>query len=297
MGMVIMRLSSIFNTAEPVLSFEVYPPRTEAGYQSMYASVDRLMAFRPGFFSCTYGAGGSTQGPTLDICTEIMQRHQVPVMAHLTCVGSTVAELEAWLDQARSRGVPNIMALRGDPPQGQEQFSKVEGGLGYANELVELIRSRYSNFGIGVGGYPEVHQEAPSPEADLANLKRKVDAGADAIVTQLFYENGDFFRFRDQCHRAGINVPIVPGLLPIVNFPQVRRITSLCKARIPAELHAQLEASKENPEAAATIGVEHAARQVEGLLAAGVPGIHFYVLNQSEATRQVLSSLGMDKTA
>jgi methylenetetrahydrofolate reductase (NADPH) len=290
-----MRLKSIFSTGKPALSFEVYPPKTPAGYEAMYASVDRLMVFNPGFFSCTYGAGGSTQGPTLDICSEIMRRHGVPVMAHLTCVGSTVADLTAWLDQARDRGIANIMALRGDPPQGQESFTKVEGGLGYANELVGLIRSRFPDFGIGVGGYPEVHQEAPNASVDMDNLKRKVDAGADAVVTQLFYENTDFFRFRDQCAKAGISVPIVPGLLPIVNFPQVKRITSLCKARIPSELYEKLEASKDNPESTAAIGIRHAARQAEDLLKAGVPGVHFYVLNQSEATRKVLESLGMGR--
>lgn len=290
-----MRLKSIFSSDKPALSFEVYPPKTPAGYESMYLSIERLMAFKPGFFSCTYGAGGSTQGPTLDICSEIMRRHGVPVMAHLTCVGSTVQELASWLDQARERKIPNIMALRGDPPQGQESFTRVEGGLGYANELVELIKARYPDFGVGVGGYPEVHQEAPNARVDMDNLKRKVDAGADAVVTQLFYENTDFLRFRDQCGRAGIRVPVVPGILPIVNFPQVRRITTLCKARIPSELFEKLEAGKDNPDAAAAIGIGHAARQVEGLLGEGVPGVHFYVLNQSEATRKVLESLGMGR--
>jgi methylenetetrahydrofolate reductase (NADPH) len=290
-----MRLKSIFATGKPALSFEVYPPKTPAGYEAMYASVGRLMEFGPAFFSCTYGAGGSTQGPTLDICSEIMRRHSVPVMAHLTCVGSTVAELESWLSQARDRGIANIMALRGDPPQGQESFIRVQGGLGYANELVDLIRARFPGFGIGVGGYPEVHQEAADAATDLVNLKRKVDAGADAVVTQLFYDNDDFFRFRDKCHQAGIRIPIVPGLLPIVNFPQVKRITSLCKARIPSDLFEKLEAGKDNPEAAAETGIRHAAAQYAQLTRAGVPGVHFYVLNQSEAARRVLEAAGASR--
>ncbi|MCY2938987.1 MAG: methylenetetrahydrofolate reductase [NAD(P)H] [Planctomycetota bacterium] len=287
------RLKDLLATGKPVWSFEVFPPKTPAGLESMYGAVDRLMTFKPVYFSCTYGAGGSTQGPTLDICTEIMRRHQVATMAHLTCVGLTVDSLRDFLRQARERGIQNIMALRGDPPKGQEGFQKIEGGLGYASDLVGLIRSEFPEMGIGVGGYPETHQEATSPEDDLRHLKTKVDAGADAVVCQLFYNNDDYFRFVDRCHQINIRIPLVPGLLPIVNFPQIQRITALCGAKLPDSLYAELEKHQNDPAATAEIGADHARRQTEGLIQKGAPGVHFYVLNQSEAAYQALKGLGV----
>jgi methylenetetrahydrofolate reductase (NADPH) len=287
------RLKDLLSGKGPVWSFEVFPPKTPAGFESMYAAVDRLMAFKPAYFSCTFGAGGSTQGPTLDICSEIMRRHpQVATMAHLTCVGLKVEALLDFVRQARDRGITNIMALRGDPPKGQEGFRKTEGGLGYANELVAVIRNEFPDMGIGVGGYPETHQEATSPEDDLRHLKTKVDAGADAVVCQLFYDNADYYRFVDRCRKLGIQIPLVPGLLPIVNFPQIQRITSLCAAKLPKALYAELEKYKDDPGATAKIGAEHARRQTEDLISQGAPGVHFYVLNQAEAAHQVLTALG-----
>ncbi len=292
-----MRLSQIYASRPFCFSFEVYPPKSDAARQSMEQHVAKLVRYQPGFISCTYGAGGTTQDLTLDICTNILKSYQVPVMAHLTCVGSTVPDLLAWLKLAKSRGITNIMALRGDPPKGQEAFRAVEGGLSHGNELVTLVRREYPEFGIGVAGYPEVHQEAPSAEVDLTNLKRKVDAGADAVITQLFYDNQDFERFREKCVKAGIKIPIVPGILPITNFAQIKRITALCKAGIPAALAAELETHQNDPEATAKAGVEHATRQCEQLRAAGAPSIHFYVLNQSDATMQVLEHLGIQAKA
>jgi len=292
-----MRLSQIYSSRPFCFSFEVYPPKSDAARESMEQHVAKLVRYQPGFISCTYGAGGTTQGQTLDICTDILRRYQVPVMAHLTCVGSTIPALLDWLGQAKSRGITNIMALRGDPPKGQESFKPVDGGLSYGNEIVALIHKHFPEFGIGVGGYPEVHQEAPNAEIDLINLKRKVDAGADAVVCQLFYDNADFERFRDKCVKAGIKIPVIPGILPITNFAQIRRITSLCKAGIPAGLAAQLELHQNDLAATARIGVEHAARQCEQLRAAGAKSIHFYVLNQSDATMQVLEHLGIEAKA
>jgi methylenetetrahydrofolate reductase (NADPH) len=286
------RLKDLLSANQPVWSFEVFPPKTAAGLESMYAAVDRLMAFKPAYFSCTFGAGGSTQGPTLDICSEIMRRHGVATMAHLTCVGLTVDALRDFVRQAKARGTSNIMALRGDPPKGQEGFRKVEGGLGYANELVALIHREFPDMGIGVGGYPETHQEASSPEDDLRHLKVKVDAGADAVVCQLFYDNADYYRFVERCRKLGIQVPLVPGLLPIVNFPQIQRITSLCGAKLPKALYSELEKHKDDPAATARIGAEHARKQTEDLIRQGAPGVHFYVLNQAEAAHQVLTALG-----
>lgn len=180
------------------------------------------------------------------------------------------------------------MALRGDPPQGQSQFTAIAGGLSYANELVALVRSEFPQFGVAVAGYPETHREAPSPEVDLANLRRKVDAGADVVITQLFYNNEDFWRFRDRCERLGIRVPIVPGILPVTNLAQIRRITSLCGAVLPAAFLSGLEKSADSAEGQFTVGVDFATRQVEALVQQGVPGIHFYVLNKSPATGGVL---------
>jgi methylenetetrahydrofolate reductase (NADPH) len=209
----------------------------------------------------------------------------------LTCVGSTADELRSYLGDARSRGVEHIVALRGDPPKGETSFQAVAGGLRYASELVALIRREFPEFGIAVAGYPETHIEAISPEADLENLKRKVDAGGDLVITQLFYINDDFFRFRERCERIGIRAPIVPGILPVTNLAQIRRITSLCGAKLPPEFVADLEARNDDAEAQFELGVDFATRQTQELIDDDVPGIHFYVLNKSPATCRVLRSV------
>jgi methylenetetrahydrofolate reductase (NADPH) len=209
----------------------------------------------------------------------------------LTCVGRTVGQLREYLQQARAENVENVVALRGDPPRGDATFRPVEGGLRYANELVALIRGEFPEFGIAVAGYPETHQEAPSPEVDLENLKRKVDVGADVVITQLFYDNDDFFRFRDRCRAAGIGVPIVPGLLPVTNFAQIQRITSLCGAKLPGEFVRRLESAGDDAGRQFAIGVDFATRQTQELINAGVLGIHFYVLNRSEAAAEVLRNV------
>ena len=258
----------------------------------MYDNLAELMAFRPEVVTCTYGAGGSTREKTLEITTEVLRRFGVKVASHLTCVGSTVDELRGYLTEAWERGVRNIVALRGDPPKGETSFTPVAGGLRYANELVALVRKEFPQFGIAVAGYPEVHQEAPSAEVDLVNLKRKVDAGANVVVTQLFYDNADFFRFREQCERAGIRVPIVPGLLPVTNLGQIQRITSLCKAKLPASFVDKLS-QKDDADWQFQVGVEQCTVQTQELLAAGVPGIHFYILNKSLATKAVLTGAGV----
>jgi methylenetetrahydrofolate reductase (NADPH) len=288
-----MRLADVFAARSFVLSFEVFPPKTEAGRANLTATINRLAAYDPGFVSCTYGAGGSTRGLTLDIVSEIKECHGLVTTAHLTCVGSTVDDLVAVLEEAVARGIPNIMALRGDPPKDQTSFTPVPGGLRYANELVALIRSRFPQLGIGVAGYPETHQEAPSFEVDLANLVRKVDAGADAVFTQLFYDNDDFYRFRDHCVEAGISVPIVPGILPIISYAQIQRIAGMCRACIPVELAERLEECADDKAAQVAVGVEYATEQCACLMRQGVPGIHFYVLNQCEAAEQVWDNLNL----
>lgn len=286
-----MTLLSQYADSRCTISFELFPPKTPAGFEKLIENVKELLEFEPSFFTCTYGAGGSTRDTTLDVVEKVKEVTGLPAAAHLTCVGSTVDELCDFLDEAKQRGVDYIVALRGDPPKGTEKFEAVEGGLHYANELVELIRQRFSQFGIAVAGYPEVHQEAVSARADLENLKRKIDAGGDVIITQLFYDNDDFYRFRDDCESAGLDVPIVPGILPVTNFKQATRIASMCKARIPKDLEEAMTAQEEDADAQFTIGVDHARRQTIDLLENGVPGIHYYVLNKSAAAKQLLTGI------
>ena len=212
------------------LSFELYPPKTQSAEEALWENLQELMAFQPDVVTCTYGAGGSTRDKTLGIVAEVRRRFGVRVASHLTCVGSTTDQLRDYLTEAQARGIENIVALRGDPPKGETAFTPVEGGLRYACELVELIRSEFPQLGIAVAGYPETHQEATSPQADLENLQRKVASGGHCVITQLFYRNADFFRFRDRCRELGINVPIIPGILPVTNLAQIQRIASICKA-------------------------------------------------------------------
>jgi len=287
-----MSLSSVYASSECEISFELFPPKTEAGLEKLCQSIDRLMGFGPKFMTCTYGAGGSSQAMTLDVLRKVKQISGLPVASHLTCVGSTVDELCEYLSQACEIGIDYIVALRGDPPKGSESFEVTAGGLRYANELVELIHQRFGQLGIAVAGYPEVHQEAPDAKADLANLKRKVDAGADVIITQLFYDNADFYRFRDDCQAIGIDVPIVPGILPVTNFAQAKRIATMCKSAIPAGLEKAFGGCSCGEEEF-EIGVEHARHQTIDLIENGVPGIHYYVLNKSDAAEKMLDGLSM----
>ncbi|MFO0943861.1 MAG: methylenetetrahydrofolate reductase [NAD(P)H] [Pirellulales bacterium] len=285
-----MSLSQLFSTGKRVLSFELFPPKTDAGVAELMKTVEELGRFNPDFMTCTYGAGGSTRDRTLSITSEVRKLLGKPVASHLTCVGSTKDQLRDYLRAALDAGVDYIVALRGDPPKGDTEFRPVPGGLRYANELVELIRAEFPQFGIAVAGYPEVHQEAPNADIDLQNLVRKVKAGADIIVTQLFYDNDDYFRFCDRCQAAGINIPIVPGLLPALSLSQVQRIAGLCKAKLPDAFVERLSKS-DQPEWQFQVGVEHAAAQARQLIERGVPGIHFYVLNKSLATGMILDAI------
>lgn len=284
-------LASHYQNDQPAISFELYPPKTEAERETLYSNVRQLLDFSPAYFTCTYGAGGSTQGLTLEILEEVRKITNLPVASHLTCVGLTTEQLLAYLDDAKSIGADYIVALRGDPPKGSDKFEATDGGLNYANELVDLIRQSGRDFGIAVAGYPEVHQEAPDAATDLANLKRKVDAGADIIVTQLFYDNDDFYRFRDDCDAAGISVPIVPGVLPVTKFKQAKRIAAMCKASIPKNLAAAMEACDDDQEQF-EVGIAHARAQTIDLLENDVAGIHYYVLNKSDAAMKLLDGLG-----
>jgi len=286
-----MKLSAAYGPGKLGLSFELFPPKTPQGVATLFQHVARLVDFRPSFITCTYGAGGSTRNTTLEVVARVRREFRLPAATHLTCVGCTVTELCEYLAAACAADIENVVALRGDPPRGDTEFRPVEGGLRYANELVALIRREFPQLGIAVAGYPETHQEAPGPEADLANLKRKVDAGADVVITQLFYDNADFFRFRARCQALGINVPIVPGLLPVTNFAQIQRITSLCGAKLPPDFVGRLEGCGDDADAQFKIGVDYATQQTQELIDAGVPGIHFYVLNRSEAAAEVLANV------
>ena len=279
------------------LSFELFPPKTPESEAMLWQTVNELVGFEPSLITCTYGAGGSTQQKTLDVLDGVRSRHPaLAVASHLTCVGRTVTELREYLQTAQARGVSAIVALRGDPPQGETSFTPVADGLHYASELVGLIHSEFPAFDILVAGYPEVHQEAVSPEADLEFLKQKCEAGGDVVVTQLFYDNVDFFRFRDRCSAIGIDNPIVPGLMPVTNFKQIQRIASLCKARLPEAFIQGFEAAGDSPDAQFEAGVEYAARQAEELIADGVPGLHLYVLNKSPAAIRVLEQVGLTRS-
>jgi methylenetetrahydrofolate reductase (NADPH) len=282
------RVSQAYGPGKFGLSFELFPPKNAEGEASLFEHLRELVSFRPSFITCTYGAGGSTRDKTLDIVTRVRREFQCPVASHLTCVGSVVDDLRSYLRDAQARGVDNIVALRGDPPKGETEFKPIPGGLRYANDLVKLIRQEFPGFGVAVAGYPETHQEAESADSDLANLKRKVESGGDIVITQLFYDNDDFFRFRERYDAAGIKAPLVPGLLPITNFAQVKRITALCGAKLPAPLVSELEKHGDDAGGQFETGVAACLEQVRGLLAADVPGIHFYVLNKSQATARIL---------
>ncbi|MBC8115310.1 MAG: methylenetetrahydrofolate reductase [NAD(P)H] [Candidatus Saccharimonas sp.] len=288
-----LRIPDIYSAGRFGLSIEIFPPKTPEGDDSLRQTLRELAPFRPAFVSCTYGAMGTTSKRTVEWCQEIQNGCGLPATAHFTCVGSTREQLVEWLQFTWSAGIRNIMALRGDAPAGQTEFTAVAGGLKYANELVALIRERFPEMGIGVAGYPEKHPEAPSLDLDFDNLVRKVRTGADAIYTQLFFDNASFFRFRDRVHRASLSVPLVPGIMPITEFARIQRITAMCGAVIPVSLASRLEAVKDDKTAQYEIGVDFAIAQCRELIDQGVPGIHFYCLNKSHACQRILETLGL----
>ena len=285
-------LREIYGNGRFGLSVEIFPPKTPAGDADLMETLEALSAYRPAFVSCTYGAGGSTRGRTIDWCRTIQERFGLAATAHFTCVGSGRTELLDWLEQAREAGVKNIMALRGDVPQGEAAFIPAADGLKYAAELVAFIKEHQPEFGIGVAGYPEKHPEAQSLEIDREHLRQKVGCGADAVFTQLFFVNENFLKFREAAEKAGVRVPVVPGVMPVTSFDRIKRITALCGAQFPAALARPLEEAKDDPAGQFEIGVEYAIEQCRELMAAGVPGMHFYVLNKSQACQRIFDALG-----
>ena len=280
----------------PIISFEFFPPKTEDGDRALLEkTLPALLQTRPDYCSVTYGAGGSTRDKTLLIVDRIQKQHQLPAVAHLTCVNSTREQIGELLEQIRALGVENVLALRGDPPDGGE-FRPTPGGFEYSNELVRFIRER-SDFCVGVAGFPEGHIACKEGKhVDWDHLKRKVQAGADFVITQIFFENSDFLEFRDHVTRQlGVSVPIVPGIVSILSASQIKRFTALCGARIPAALQARLTELEHDDAAVSEYGIEYATRQCEGLIKEGVPGIHFYTLNKAAATVRILENLELAK--
>jgi methylenetetrahydrofolate reductase (NADPH) len=290
-----MRIDEIIDGGrEPVFSFEFFPPKTAEGEQNLFSALEQLRELEPAFVSVTWGAGGSTRAKTIEIVSRIRASHGLEAMAHFTCVGATVGDLRSALSQMQQAGLDNVLTLRGDPPQGETRFVTTDGGLSYANELAELVADEYDFCVVGAC-YPEVHPEAPDMETDLANLKRKVDAGASVLITQLFFDNSVYFEFVARARDAGIDVPIIPGIMPITNFEQIKRFTSMCGATIPEGLYRQLELRPEQADAVAELGVAYATLQCAELLEGGAPGIHFYTLNRSPATRAILAALKLSQ--
>jgi methylenetetrahydrofolate reductase (NADPH) len=285
-----MRIDELLRKDGPVFSFEFFPPKTEQGERNLDAALVQLRELEPSFVSVTYGAGGSTRERTIEIVKRIKREHGLEAMAHFTCVGATVAQLRTTLDEMAGADIENVLALRGDPPAGQEAWRKTEGGLEYSSELVALIRADYS-FAIGAACFPETHIHATSTEDDLAHLAEKVRAGADFLITQLFFDNECYFDFLARARAAGIEVPIIPGILPITHVGQVERMSAMSGASIPAGLRRELRLRAGAEEAVLDFGVAYATLQCAELLAAGAPGIHFYTLNRSPATRAILSAL------
>ena len=285
-----MRISDILRTDRRAVSFEFFPPKDDAGFASLFATIEALKALDPSYVSVTYGAGGSTRRKTVELVKRIKHEIGIESMAHLTCVGANRDEIGGVLDDLAAAGLDNVLPLRGDPPKGESDFVPTPGGFRYANELVAFIRERHS-FCLGGACYPEKHPEAPSAEADLDNLKRKVDAGVDFLITQLFFDNDDYLRFRERAVAAGVRVPILAGIMPILNVKQIKRFTRMCGASLPNALRQKIEAVEDDAEAVRQVGIYHATRQCEDLLRDGAPGIHFYTLNRSTATRAIYQSI------
>ena len=282
----------IASDAEPSFSFEFFPPRTDEGERNLGRALAELSRLDPTFVSVTYGAGGSTteKRKTVDIVAHLKRDYGLEGMAHFTCVGATTDELRAVLDTMRDAGIENVLALRGDPPRGVTEWTATEGGLHYSRELIELIRDEYE-FVIGAACFPEVHVHAADAESDLRYLKEKVDAGARFLITQLFFSNRAYYDFVARAREIGIDVPINPGIMPITDAGQIKRITGMCGAVIPNRLLRELELRGDQPGSVTELGVAYATLQCADLLANGAPGIHFYTLNRSPATRAILSAL------
>ena len=285
-------------TNDPLFSVEFFPPKSDDSAQQLLLTAEQMQVYNPDFVSITYGAGGSTRSRTLNYARKLHEDYGYAVMPHLTCVGHSREELKQTIAEFKSAGLKQIMALRGDPPKGETNFTPHPDGLRYANELVQLIREVYPECELGVAGYPEKHPEAPSLEIDLLNLKRKVDAGATFVTTQLFFDNNAYFEFVDNCRRVGITVPILPGLMSVTSYKQALRFCDMCGTSVPTALNEQLTAAGDDEAAVEAIGIKWSYQQAHELLKRGAPGIHLYILNRSGpaiALMKKLQSVGFYK--
>jgi methylenetetrahydrofolate reductase (NADPH) len=287
-----MLIRDFLTSGPPSISFEFFPPKSDEAVAQLERTLSELSELGPAFVSVTYGAGGSTREKTIDVVSRIKQEAGIEAMAHLTCVGSSREDLGSVLERLVAAGVQNILALRGDPPKGQTTFSQTEGGFRNADELVAFIREKYGRtLCVGGAAYPEKHLECGNPAVDLENLKRKVNAGVDFLITQLFYDNRHYWEFVERARWVGITVPIIPGIMPITNASQMERVTMACGATLPFKLADQLNKRRHDPAAVMQLGIAHATSQCIDLLTGGAPGIHFYTLNRSTATRDIFSAL------
>ena len=284
-------ISELFAQHRPLRSLEFFPPKDDSGMEALHQTAAALKRISPDFVSVTYGAGGSTRERTAQVSRLLRSDIGFTVMPHLTCVGHSRDELNGVADQLHAGGYRNIMTLRGDPPKGQSEFVPYKDGLRYGSDLVALLKARHPDFCLGVGGYPEKHPEAPSLEVDLDNLKRKVDAGAGFVTTQLFFDNAVYYRFVEKCHARGIRVPIVPGIMPVLSVKQVTRFTEMCGASLPARLIKRLEAAGDAPEIVESVGNEWAVTQIRDLLAHDAPGYHLYIMNRTKSALALAAGL------
>src|SRR3954451_14985650 len=285
-----MRIDRILDERRPVFSFEFFPPKTDEGMEQLKQTLFDLKEDEPAYVSVTYGAAGATRDRTVEITKWIKEDLGVEAMAHLSCVGEPVERLREILDQMRDASIENVLALRGDAPRGETEWKPHPGGLQYSTELAKLISDNY-DFAIGAACFPEVHPEAPDMASDIKFLREKGTAGGGFLITQLFYDNELYFEFVEEARAAGINVPIIPGIMPVTNFSQIKRITEMCGATIPPDFERELAARADDPNALTELGVAYATLQCAELLSRGAPGIHFYTLNRSPATRAILAAL------
>jgi methylenetetrahydrofolate reductase (NADPH) len=286
-----MRIADRLRTGPPCFSFEFFPPKSEDGVAQLFTTLKELADLKPGFVSVTYGAGGSTRQLTIELTSAIKRETGIEAMAHLTCVGHGRVELAEILQRLDSAGIENVLALRGDPPKDQPTFTPAPDGFSHGNELMQFIRARGHRFCLGGACYPEAHLESEGLDQEIENTRRKVADGAEYLITQLFFDNAFYFHFIERARKAGITCPIVPGLMPITNIAQIERITRMCGATMPMRLRLALEKRKDDPEAVLQLGVAHATLQAADLLANGAPGVHFYTLNRSRASRMIVTAL------
>lgn len=292
-----MKIGELYRSQKQTFSFEFFPPKTDEGEAKLFDTARELKTLAPSFISVTYGAMGTTRENTIRIVTQIKKEIGIEAAAHLTCVGHTRDEIAAILERLYEQGIENIVALRGDPPKGETEFKPVPNGLRYASELVRFIRdSKFSRaFSLAVAGYPEAHIECRDKAKDLEHLKHKVDQGAEVVITQLFFQNRDYFDFVDRARKAGIRVPIVPGIMPVTHGPQIERFASMCGAAIPAPMHEAILRFGEDQASVEAYGIDYATKQCGVLLKEGAAGIHFYTLNKSKATQRIYTNLGLAK--